>query len=60
MTRFKYRIYFCGIEVLLTAIQAVSAYLHNVDIWMDVGKTPQLEQAEGVLEISAEAVVYLS
>lgn len=58
--RFEYKIYFCGIEVLLTAIQAVSDYRHNVDIWMDVGKIPQLEQAEGVLEISAEAVVYLS
>jgi hypothetical protein len=29
----------------------VLAYPHDADIWLDVGKIPQLEKAEGVLEV---------
>lgn len=33
-----------------SATERILAYPHDADIWMDVGKIPQLEQAEGVLE----------
>ncbi|MBK9487830.1 MAG: nucleotidyltransferase family protein [Haliscomenobacter sp.] len=33
-----------------SATERILAYPHDEDIWMDVGKIPQLEQAEGVLE----------
>jgi NDP-sugar pyrophosphorylase family protein len=43
---------FSIIDTYLEAVasEQILAYPHNEDIWMDVGKIPQLEKAEGVLE----------